>query len=44
MPWVSLCHLGELRDSPGATVRTYPTRLLEREGKPALVQAQLPIY
>ena len=35
---------GELRDAPGVKVRTYPTRLAEREGRPTLVQADLPMY
>jgi nitrite reductase (NADH) small subunit len=35
---------GELRDTPGVAVSTYKTRLFEREGKPALVQADLPMY
>ena len=42
--WPFRLATGELRDSPGVTVRTYPTRLLNRPDKPALVQAQLPIY
>lgn len=35
---------GQLRDVPGVAVTTYKTRLHEREGKPPLVQADLPIY
>jgi len=35
---------GELRDSPGVAVKTYATRLFERQDQPALVQADLPIY
>jgi nitrite reductase (NADH) small subunit/3-phenylpropionate/trans-cinnamate dioxygenase ferredoxin subunit len=35
---------GELRDIPnGAKVDVYSARLLEREGQPTLVQAQLPL-
>jgi nitrite reductase/ring-hydroxylating ferredoxin subunit len=42
--WPFRLENGELRDSPGVAVKTYPTRLFEREGHPALVQADLPIY
>ena len=35
---------GELRDSPGVKVTTYKTRVFEREGKPKIVQAELPMY
>jgi nitrite reductase (NADH) small subunit/3-phenylpropionate/trans-cinnamate dioxygenase ferredoxin subunit len=35
---------GELRDTPGVAVRAYKTRLFERPGKAALVQAELPVY
>lgn len=35
---------GQLRDSPGVTVRVYAVRMLERAEKPTLVQADLPIY
>ena len=36
---------GQLRDTPGVSVTTYKTRTLERgHGKPALVQADLPMY
>lgn len=34
---------GQLRDSPGVAVRTYPTRLHEHQGM-WLVQADLPVY
>jgi nitrite reductase/ring-hydroxylating ferredoxin subunit len=34
---------GQLRDAPGVTINTYPTRLLERDGQPTLVQADLPV-
>lgn len=42
--WSFRLENGQLRDSPGVAVTTYKTRLLEREGKPTLVQADLPIY
>jgi len=35
---------GQLRDMPHVSVRTYPTRLLPRDGQPILVQADLPIF
>jgi len=34
---------GQLKDAPGVKIHTYPTRLLEREGSPKLVQADLPM-
>lgn len=42
--WPFRLATGELRDSPGVAVRTYPVRLHERPGQPPLVQAQLPMY
>jgi nitrite reductase (NADH) small subunit len=42
--WPFRLETGEFRRAPGVKVRTYPARLLEREGQPALVQADLPIY
>ena len=42
--WAFKMSNGELRDSPGVTISTYPTRLYEREGQPPLVQADLPIF
>jgi nitrite reductase/ring-hydroxylating ferredoxin subunit len=42
--WAFRLENGQLRDSPGVMITTYPTRLLQREGKPALVQADLPMY
>jgi nitrite reductase (NADH) small subunit/3-phenylpropionate/trans-cinnamate dioxygenase ferredoxin subunit len=42
--WAFRLDNGQLRDSPGVMVSTYKTRLLEREGKPTLVQAELPMY
>ena len=43
--WAFRLENGQLRDSPGVAVTTYKTRTVERgEGKPALVQADLPMY
>ena len=41
--WAFRLQNGELRDSPGVTVRTYPVRIHEHDGK-KLVQAELPGY
>jgi nitrite reductase (NADH) small subunit len=41
--WAFRLDNGELRDSPGVSVRKYPTRILDYEGK-RLVQADLPSY
>ena len=35
---------GELAGSPGFQIRTYPARLVPREGQGTLVQADLPIF
>jgi hypothetical protein len=35
---------GLLSGSKGFAVRVYPTRLMPRDGKQTLVQAELPIY
>src|ERR1051325_1715521 len=35
---------GELRDAPGVKVMTYKVRRLERNDKPTLIQADLPIF
>lgn len=35
---------GQMPDAPGVGVKAYPSRLVERDGKSALVQAELPIY
>ena len=36
---------GQLREAPGVAVTTYKTRTLDRgDGKPPLVQADLPVY
>ena len=43
--WAFRLQNGQLRDSPGVAVSTYKTRLMQRpEGKPTLVQADLPIF
>src|SRR5947199_1793466 len=42
--WMFRLDNGQLRDTPGVTITTYKTRLLEREGQPTLVQADLPIF
>jgi len=43
--WAFKLETGELRDMPGVTISTYPTRLFDQEeGKPQLVQADLPIF
>ena len=42
--WAFRLDNGQLRDMPGVTITTYKTRRLEREGKPTIVQADLPIY
>jgi nitrite reductase (NADH) small subunit/3-phenylpropionate/trans-cinnamate dioxygenase ferredoxin subunit len=41
--WAFKLESGELRDSPGVQVRTYPVRTIQHEGK-KLVQAELPSY
>ena len=42
--WAFRLDNGQLRDMPGVVIATYPTRLLQREGKPTIVQADLPIF
>ena len=43
--WAFRLQNGQLRDSPGVAVSTYKTRLVHRpDGKPTLVQADLPIF
>ncbi len=42
--WAFRLHDGQLRDMPGVALTTYKVRRLERDGKPTLVQADLPIY
>ena len=43
--WAFRLSNGQLRDAPGVTVTRYNTRVVERgEGKPAMVQADLPMY
>ncbi|HEV8606524.1 MAG TPA: Rieske (2Fe-2S) protein [Tepidisphaeraceae bacterium] len=41
--WAFQLDNGQLRDCPAVTVTTYPTRLLERDHLPPLVQADLPL-
>ena len=41
--WAFRLENGALRDSPGVTVSTYPTRIFQHQGR-GLVQADLPIY
>ena len=43
--WAFHLENGELRGSPGVKITTYPTRLFQRpDGKPPVVQAELPMY
>lgn len=43
--WAFRLDNGQLRDAPGVAVTTYRTRTLDPgNGKPALVQADLPMY
>ena len=42
--WAFRLDNGQLRDMPGVALTTYKTRKFEREGKPTLIQADLPIY
>lgn len=35
---------GQLRGSPGVAITSYKTRLVQPEGRPRIVQADLPIY
>lgn len=41
--WAFRLENGQLRDSPGVMVKTYPTRLIDHAGR-KLVQADLPMY
>jgi nitrite reductase (NADH) small subunit len=41
--WSFKLDTGQLRDMPGVEITTYKTRVLEREGHPALIQADLPM-
>ena len=40
--WAFRLDNGELRDMPGVSISTYPTRRLEHEGK-QMIQAELPL-
>lgn len=42
--WPFKLETGELRDMPGCTISTYKVRLARREGRPHVVQADLPIF
>lgn len=42
--WMFQLENGQLPDLPGVAIATYKTRLIEPEGKPKIVQADLPIY
>ena len=42
--WAFRLDNGQLRDMPGVVITTYQTRLLERDGRPTIVQADLPIF
>ena len=42
--WAFRLDTGALRDMPGVSITTYKTRKLERDGKPTIIQADLPIY
>jgi nitrite reductase/ring-hydroxylating ferredoxin subunit len=42
--WAFRLDNGQLRDMPGVEITTYKIRKLEREGKPTIVQADLPIF
>ncbi len=40
--WAFRLDTGQLREYPAITIPVYPTRLLDRDGFPTLVQANLP--
>ncbi len=42
--WAFHLNNGQLRGLPGVTISTYPTRVYRREGKPNILQADLPIF
>ncbi len=42
--WAFQLKNGQLRGLPGVTINTYPTRVYERPERPALLQADLPIF
>lgn len=42
--WTFKLENGQLPDLPGVAIATYKTRVIQPEGKPKLVQADLPIY
>lgn len=42
--WTFHLDSGQLRDAPGVAIRIYPTRIIEPRDRPAIVQANLPMY
>jgi nitrite reductase (NADH) small subunit/3-phenylpropionate/trans-cinnamate dioxygenase ferredoxin subunit len=43
--WAFRLENGQLRDSPGVTIKTYKTRVIQPSGdRPKLIQADLPIF
>ena len=42
--WTFQLENGQLRGAPGVTITTYKTRIVQPDGRPKLVQADLPIY
>jgi nitrite reductase/ring-hydroxylating ferredoxin subunit len=41
--WAFDLETGQMPGRPLVKVRTYPTRLLKRQGKPTLVQVEVPL-
>lgn len=42
--WAFRLDNGQLRDLPGVAITAYKTRVVHPEGRPEIVQADLPIY
>jgi nitrite reductase/ring-hydroxylating ferredoxin subunit len=42
--WAFCLENGQLRDLPGVKISTYKTRVIEPQGRPRIVQADLPLY
>ena len=42
--WPFHLNNGQLRGAPGVAIATYKVRIIEPEGRPKLVQAELPIF
>ena len=42
--WTFRLDNGQLRDAPGVAISVYKIRLIQPQGKPRIVQADLPIY